>query len=79
MGVFSNFLQVEVQMADHALSAADAIFEANFAVKMGEIIVTGKQSSTSTLKTSLYYMFLYSLAEVERKQNGYHCTRTHAE
>ena len=29
-------------MADHELSAKDAIFEAHFAVKMGEIIVTGK-------------------------------------
>ena len=29
-------------MADHELSAKDAIFEAHFAVKMGEVIVTGK-------------------------------------
>ena len=28
-------------MADHELSAKDAIFEAHFAVKMGEVIVTG--------------------------------------
>ena len=42
VGVFLRF-QVEVQMADHALSAPEAIFEANFAVKMGEIIVTGTQ------------------------------------
>ena len=30
-------------MADHELSAKDAIFEAHFAVKMGEVIVTGKK------------------------------------
>ena len=28
-------------MADHELSAKDAIFEAHFAVKSGEAIVTG--------------------------------------
>ena len=32
-------------MADHELSAKDAIFEAHFAVKMGEVIVTGKIKS----------------------------------
>lgn len=58
-------MQVEVQMADHELSANDAIFEAHFAVKMGEIIVTSKILQV-VWKVHKLHLFLIPLQHLRR-------------
>ena len=40
--------QIEVQMGDHPLSAKDAVFEANCAVKMGEALVVASHKVNVT-------------------------------
>ena len=54
-------------MADHELSVGKAIFEAHFAVKMGELIVTGNFGGICAVIKSLTRISINSIPKSECK------------